>query len=82
MKITRLGPRRFRDYILRLWPAYRKRQDEETKAAIKWLCEHPEAPCIIGNSIILNAGEGAMSQDQIEAVTGRKPFDPQRGYWP
>lgn len=37
-----------------IWPAYRRQKDAETKAAIKWLIEHPEAPCIIGDSYIPN----------------------------
>jgi hypothetical protein len=30
-----------------LRPSYRKRKDAETYTAIKWLVDHPEAPCAI-----------------------------------
>jgi hypothetical protein len=38
--------------ILEVWPPYRKKNQEKTRAAIKWLMEHPEAPCIIGTTLI------------------------------
>lgn len=43
-----------KERLFRLWPAYRRRMDAETKAAIKWLVEHPEAPCKIGETFIPN----------------------------
>jgi len=36
----------------RLIPSYRKKADAETKAAIKWLIEHPEAPCSVDGHLI------------------------------
>lgn len=43
-----------KEKLFRLWPPYARKQDAETREAIKWLVEHPEAPCIIGNSYIPN----------------------------
>lgn len=42
----------------RISPSYRAMQDAETKAAIKELCDHPEAPCIIGDRLIPNGYGG------------------------
>lgn len=35
-----------------LWPPYRRKMDAKTEAAIKFLVEHPEAPCQIGGTFI------------------------------
>ncbi len=48
------------DRIFYLWPSRRKRVNAETKAAIKYLIEHPEAPCMVGNHFIPH-GYGDMS---------------------
>ena len=33
---------------------YRANEKAETKAAIKWLVEHPEAECMIGDTYVPN----------------------------
>ena len=38
----------------RLIPSYRRKVNAETKAAIRWLLEHPEAPCIVDGYYIPN----------------------------
>ncbi len=40
--------------ILYLWPSRRKRIDAETRETIKFLIEHPEVPCVIGNHFVPN----------------------------
>lgn len=37
-----------------LLPAYRRKRDEETKAAITKLLNDPDLPCIVGNHYIPN----------------------------
>jgi len=44
--------RTFMDSIKRLWPAYRREQDRRTYEAIRYLVEHPDAPCKIGGVLI------------------------------
>ncbi len=50
--------RTFWDCVLNMWPPYRKRRQEEIRDAIKYLVEHPETPCIVGNSYIPNGYGG------------------------
>lgn len=53
MMVVVIGSRRtVIDRIKRWWPPYRIKQDEETLAAIKYLCEHPEAPCVMNGHLI------------------------------
>jgi len=40
--------------ILNLWPPNKKRENENTKAAIKYLIDHPETPCVVGDYFIPN----------------------------
>ncbi len=44
----------FYDWCLNLWLPRRKRKKAEQLAAIKYLVEHPEEPCIIGCTFIPN----------------------------
>ena len=37
-----------------LWPPYRRAREARTKAAIRWLVEHPEAECTIDGHYIPN----------------------------
>jgi hypothetical protein len=46
----------------RLIPSYRCKRDVETKAGIKWLIDHPEVPCLVGNTLIPN---GYGNQDSL-----------------
>ena len=50
--------RTFMDSIRRLWPPYRHEQDRRTYDAIRFLCEHPEAPCVVGGVLIPNGYGG------------------------
>jgi len=50
------------DRILNLWPPRRKRKKAELWTAIKYLVEHPEAPCRIGQVYIPN---GCGSADYL-----------------
>lgn len=45
-------PMSFVDRILYFWPPRRKQINAETKAAIKYLIEHPGSPCVVGNHFI------------------------------
>ena len=40
--------------ILNLWPPRKKRLHMEMWVAIKYLVDHPEAPCIIENTFVPN----------------------------
>ncbi len=40
--------------IKRFWPAYRRRRDDEMKAAIRYLVRNPEVPCTVGGHFIPN----------------------------
>lgn len=49
------GPMRLWERIkCALLPTYRKQVDTERRAAIRWLVEHPEAPCVIGGVYVPN----------------------------
>ncbi len=61
LDMIKLSKRTIKDRIFRLWPAYRRKQDAETREAIKWLVEHPDAPCMIGDELILK-GEIRLNQ--------------------
>ncbi len=61
--------RTFWDCVRAMWPPYRKQRKEEIEAAIKYLVEHPEAPCIVGNSYI---PDGYGGKDNIlQSIIGR-----------
>lgn len=40
--------------IRMLWPPYRRQKEAEMGEAIRWLVDHPEAPCVIGDTFIPN----------------------------
>ena len=42
------------DSVRRLWRPYRRAQDAETLAAIRWLVQNPEAPCTIEGVLVPN----------------------------
>lgn len=42
--------------------SYRNKQDAETKEALRYLVYHPEDPCIINGSVIVN-GSGFLGFD-------------------
>jgi hypothetical protein len=42
------------DRIMNLYPPLRKRNDADTRTAIKYLVGHPEEPCVISNHFIPN----------------------------
>ena len=46
--------------LLRLIPAYRRKQDEETAAAIRGLCADPSLPCEIEGEYIPDGFGGRM----------------------
>lgn len=48
----------FKERLLRLWPPHRKRMDAELRASIKWLIDHPEAPCIVESTFVPNGYGG------------------------
>lgn len=52
MKIHTFRRRTLKERLLRLWPSYRRKQDAELKAGLKYLMDHPEAPCIVGDTFI------------------------------
>lgn len=37
-----------------LFPRYRRARQEEMRWTIRWLVEHPEEPCIVGDKYIPN----------------------------
>ena len=42
----------------------RQRHDDATREAIRWLVEHPEAPCMIGGTVIPDGyGTGGPGKD-------------------
>lgn len=43
--------------LKRLSPAYRRKKEQEAKEAIRWLVEHPEAPCFV-NGVPVPDGYG------------------------
>lgn len=55
-------PMSLKDRICYLWPPYKRKREAETKVAIKWLMDHPEVPCIVGNTLIPN---GYGNQDSL-----------------
>lgn len=38
----------------RLFPNYRRERDEEMRRSIRWLVEHPEEPCLVGDKLLPN----------------------------
>jgi hypothetical protein len=51
-----------------LWPPYRRAAEAEQKRVIRWLIEHPEAPCMV-NGCLVPDGYGsaaAIKGEQIE----------------
>ena len=44
----------FVEWLCSFYPPYRRRMDAERRETIRWLIEHPEAPCVIGDKFILN----------------------------
>lgn len=40
--------------LYRVWKPYRKREDRERLETIRWLVEHPAAPCVIDGHYIPN----------------------------
>ena len=42
------------EMILRFWPPYKRQQDVLTKKMLRYLVEHPEAPCMIDDTYIPN----------------------------
>ena len=49
------------DHFKRMWPPYRRRKDAELKEAIRYLVQHPEAPCMINDIGIIPNGFGRLS---------------------
>ncbi len=45
-------PVTFREHLFRLWPPYRRRTDAELRKVIRYLVDHPEEPCIVGDTFI------------------------------
>jgi hypothetical protein len=66
------------DRLLNLWPPLRRRKDAELREAIRFLCEHPEAPCVIGGRFIPNGYGGGPSLFSYEVGAGHYDHERRR----